>query len=106
MFLLSLDEIAQLDATSGPIVFLHRRKCPFSRTLYNELKVASSDTSVVTLRCIDLGRLSPELLDDTWLPGTPCFVHTGDVHLGIDAFAKCRDLIRSVDGVRLIEEPT
>jgi hypothetical protein len=103
MLYLTREEMASAQGALR-LVFVHRRKCPYSKSLYGELKVASRSSSPVVVRCIDLGRIPDEQLRDSWLPGTPCYVHAGDVHLGIDAFRQCRELIRSVDGLCLVEE--
>lgn len=103
MLYVTREEMASAQAMLR-LVFVHRRKCPYSKSLYGELKVASRATSPIVVRCIDLGRVPDEQLRDSWLPGTPCFVHAGNVHLGVDAFQQCRELIRSVDGLCLVED--
>ena len=61
----------------------------------------SSPTSPNTLYYVDIGELDPKtFVGSTWLPGVPCLVSSGNVHLGIDAFCKCRELMRTPVGIR------
>lgn len=88
------------------IVDLYR--CQFCQRLLDELKLArpSKDGQGNVLYFFDMGRLGPSELDRlaaSWMPGVPCLVSDGSVHLGVDAFNKCREFARSVEGLVLQE---
>lgn len=91
------EAISSLDP-SMMVVFLDRHRCPFSRSLYDEMTVTSMKQSPHKLWYVDIGMTPPEDLRGTWLPGVPCLVSDGEVYLGVDAFAKCREMLRSVEG--------
>lgn len=82
--------------------------CPHSKRLLGEMEIASSlaPSSATTSQVVHVLDLAPrqgpavEML--TWLPGVPCLLSANKVHLGVDAFAKYRELCRgSPEGVRI-----
>ena len=87
------------------VLFLDRRRCPFSKSLYQELVVMNNKKGTRTLQIVDLGTHDRDALRDTWLPGVPCLVESQQIHLGIDAFTKCREYARSLEGVHIISTP-
>lgn len=88
------------------VLMVDTHRCQYSKTLLNELKMTcrskdKADPPVSRIRFVDVGHLAYEDLLNTWLPGFPCIVHEGKLHLGIDAFKVCRERTRSLDGVVL-----
>lgn len=88
----------------GPLLIVDRHRCAFSKALMEELKIHNrTDASCPTLYFIDIGTLPCESLQKSWVPGTPCMLYEGDVMMGVDAFDKSRELMRSIEGCRLEE---
>ena len=90
------------------VLIIDRRRCGFSKVLLEELERAVPlGQTPQTVHTIDLGRMDlAEIQEDTWLPGVPCFVSDGSLHLGVDAFNKTREMVRSLQGIRLQEMPS
>ncbi len=87
------------------VLVVDRRRCGFSKVLLEELERAVPlSKTPQTIQAIDLGRMDlADVEADTWVPGVPCFVSDGSLHLGVDAFNKTREMVRSLEGIRLQE---
>lgn len=84
------------------VIYLDSRRCKYSLALLEELDAAHDTDSPHALYVRDLKDMDLDDLQYLWIPGVPCFVHHEQVSLGVDAFSKCRQLTRSVDGVRVL----
>lgn len=97
--------IASLKDDRTSVLIVDTEKCPHSRRLVGELKVISSlggsdEQARRAMHVLDLAGQEAKALDAlTWLPGVPCLLYQSNAHLGIDAFAKCRELAKDADGV-------
>jgi hypothetical protein len=73
-----------------------------------ELTVQASSKSPDSRKMyfVDLAKVPPEELEDTWIPGTPCFVDAQNtIHLGTSAFKEVRSYVRNVYGCRMDPYP-
>lgn len=85
--------------------------CPHSKRLLDEIEIASSlapspssstAASGPVMHVLDLGKkMGPAIDMLTWLPGVPCLLAASKVHLGVDAFAKCREICRNPEGITI-----
>lgn len=97
--------IASLRDHRTSLLIVDTDACPHSRRLVDDLKVictlgASAPERRRSMHVMDLAKHEGKALDVlTWLPGVPCLLYQSNVHLGIDAFRKCRELARTDDGV-------
>lgn len=90
----------------GHVLIVDRHRCRFCKVLMEEIARATPlSSSPIPISTIDLGRLNPAEWepDHTWVPGVPCFVSKGQVYLGVDAFKKVREMVRSVQGISIQE---
>ena len=95
------------DSTAACLLVVDTKLCKHSRRLMEEIRIATTLTpskvsQPATVHVLDLKEREEDLLPRlTWVPGVPCLVLASTAHLGVDAFAKCRELCRSMQGVRL-----
>jgi predicted DCC family thiol-disulfide oxidoreductase YuxK len=76
-----------------PTLLIDSHRCRYCSELVKELRRTDLNE---TVSVVDIGSLS---VDDIqclqWLPGVPTLVHDDKVYMGVDAFSRCRDLVRS-----------
>jgi hypothetical protein len=99
---LSREELQDIDPSMN-LLFVDYHRCPYSKSIVQELAAANSETGKHVLHYIDIGKCSLDELQDTWLPGVPCLLSQDNVFLGLDAFTKCRELVRTLEGTRFVE---
>jgi hypothetical protein len=93
--------IESLKDQKTSLLVIDSKFCPHSKRLLGEIEIASSlapssAKSSRVMHVLDLApRQGPALELLTWLPGVPCLLSSAKVHLGVDAFAKCRELCRN-----------
>lgn len=101
--------ISSLDKGHACLLIVDTQRCPHSQRLVEEMRVsatlASHDPGKASMvHVLDLSDHPPPLFLEntmTWLPGVPCLLVASRVHLGVDAFNKCREMCRSDHGVML-----
>jgi hypothetical protein len=96
--------IASLKDQRTSLLVVDTATCPHSARLVNELKVMSTLGGPVarrrTMHVLDLAGKEGKALETlTWLPGVPCLLYQHSVHLGLDAFTKCREIAKTEEGV-------
>ena len=97
--------ISSLKDSATALLIIDTKHCKYSPRLLDDIKVATSLSSPsagkpVIIHILDISQGEGHAIDAlTWLPGVPCLVANSNVHLGVDAFTKCRELIRSMEGV-------
>lgn len=75
-----------------PVLIIDSHRCKYSGQLLKELRQFSIDR---VLEVVDVCNWSEnELLAIRWLAGVPCLVDNTSLYLGVDAFAKCREISR------------
>lgn len=99
--------IASLKDYTTSLLIIDSKMCKHSKRLLEEINITSTLKATQAgktprvMHILDLG--DPEskgALDRlAWLPGVPCLLAASKVHLGVDAFAKCREMCRSVEGI-------
>lgn len=93
------------DQTTSLLV-VDSKLCPHSKRLLEEIMVASSlqssSSSGLAMHILDLSNNGPADQMLPWLPGVPCLLANSRVHLGVDAFAKCRELYRTGITIHLL----
>ena len=92
--------VGSLKDQNTALLILDTQRCKHSRRLYEEIQVTKSlgggkqgkrrDLHILDLSAEDAKAL--EVL--TWIPGVPCLLAGSHVHLGVDAFNKCREMWR------------
>lgn len=100
-----------IDSLKDPntsLLVIDTKFCPHSKRLLGEIEIASSLTpssakATMVMHVLDLApRQGPAVDLLTWLPGVPCLLSSTRVHLGVDAFTKCRELCRlHPDGIKI-----
>lgn len=100
--------IDSLKDQSTSLLIIDSKMCKHSKRLLEEINVTSTlkatpaGKSPRVMHILDLADQEGRILDMlTWLPGVPCLLAASKVHLGVDAFAKCREMCRSVEGVNV-----
>ena len=99
--------ISSLKDRTTALLLIDTKNCKHSQRLLNDIKVATSLSSPsagksVVIHILDVsddGSHAVNILD--WLPGVPCLLANSNVHLGVDAFTKCRELCRSMEGISI-----
>lgn len=101
----STDEIqkivASLKDTETCLLIVDTKKCTHSQRLLDEVRISTGlnpcKSSTKLMHVLDLCDKEVKALDMlTWLPGVPVLLYSGNIHLGLDAFSKCRDLCRNI----------
>lgn len=97
------------DETTSLLV-IDTKLCPHSRRLLDEVEVAcclkAPSSSPKVMHIVDLSsKDGPAVHMLTWLPGVPCLLAASQVHLGVDAFAKCRELCSAPEGLTIHHLP-
>lgn len=101
----STDEIqkivASLKDTETCLLIVDTKKCTHSQRLLEEVRIMTGlhacKSSTKIMHVLDLCDQEAKVLDTlTWLPGVPVLLYSGKIHLGLDAFSKCRDLCRNI----------
>lgn len=97
--------IASLKDHRTSLLIVDTKRCKHSQRLLEEVRLTTSlnpsnkPTSPQVMHILDLCEQGGKALDIlTWVPGVPCLLSGSKVHLGVDAFAKSRDLCRAADG--------
>jgi hypothetical protein len=105
---LGLDDLVTGTDEAVPcLLVVDTKLCKHSRRLMEEVRIATTLTPSkvscpATINVLDLKDREADLLPRlSWVPGVPCLLLSSTAHLGVDAFAKCRELCRSMQGVKL-----
>lgn len=98
--------VASLKDHRTCLLIVDTKQCQHSHRLVEEVKVATELNAVKNspkiMHILDLCEQDGKALDIlTWLPGVPCLLAGNKVHLGVDAFTKCRELSRDMQGLSL-----
>jgi len=81
------------DPPLEPTLLIDSRRCRYSSELAKELHRTDLNE---TVSVVDIGSMSDaEMQCLWWLPGVPTLVYDDKVYMGVDAFSRCRDLVRS-----------
>ncbi len=114
--LLLRDSLASVSETlekdDSVLLVVDTRSCPHSKRLMEEVQVNTAihstaskrpkqATTLIVLDTCDMHGLLSEVRVDTWLPGVPCLIAQGRIHLGVDVFRRCREIVRSARGAVL-----
>ena len=91
------------------LLIVDTQRCPHSQRLMEEMRISATLAShdpgkAGMVHVLDLSEHPIfSLLENTitWLPGVPCLLVASKVHLGVDAFNRCREMCRSDHGVML-----
>jgi len=99
--------ISSLKDRTTALLIIDTKNCEYSRRLLGDIKVATSLSSSsaerpVVIHILDVSEDGSHAVKTlAWLPGVPCLLSNSNVHLGVDAFTKCRELCRSTEGVAI-----
>ena len=75
-----------------PTLIVDTQRCRYSCELSKELSQTNLQEMVIT---VDIGSLTTDEIEKLeWLPGVPVLVESNNIHLGVDAFTRCRQLAR------------
>lgn len=101
------DFVASLKDRNTALLIVDTALCKHSQRLMGEIDVTKSlsprtSSHATVMHILNLGENKEALEACTWLPGVPCLLSNSTVHLGVDAFAKCLELCRSMDGVKIV----
>jgi predicted DCC family thiol-disulfide oxidoreductase YuxK len=81
------------DPPREPTLLVDSHRCRYCSELVKELQRSDLNGAVVV---VDIGSLAGEDIGCLqWLPGVPTLVDDDKVYMGVDAFSRCRDLVRS-----------
>jgi hypothetical protein len=81
------------DPPLEPTLLIDSRRCRYSSELAKELHRTDLNEAVSV---VDIGSLSDDDMQClSWLPGVPTLVYDDKVYMGVDAFSRCRDIVRS-----------
>lgn len=81
-----------LSPPDDPVLILHTSRCRYSSELNKEIERMPKKCCIIA----DLSQFSDDELEQIkWLPGVPCLVYETKLYLGVDAFTKVRDILRS-----------
>ena len=99
--------ISSLKDPTTALLIIDTIHCKHSQRLLEDIKVATSLSSPssekpVVIHILDVSDDGSHAVTTlTWLPGVPCLLANSSVHLGVDAFTKCRELCRSMEGISI-----
>jgi hypothetical protein len=99
--------ISSLRNSTTALLIIDTIHCKHSQRLLEDIKVATTLSSPsagkpVVIHILDVSDDESHAVGTlTWLPGVPCLLANSNVHLGVDAFTKCRELCRSMEGVSI-----
>ena len=97
--------ISSLKSPTTALLIVDTKRCQHSQRLLEDIQVTTSLGSpaagkAVVVHVLDLREHGSHTVDTlSWLPGVPCLLVNSNVHLGVDAFTKCREMGRSVEGI-------
>jgi hypothetical protein len=93
--------VASLKDTQTCLLIVDTKKCLHSQRLLEEVRIMTElhtcKSSSKIMHVLDVCDQEVKALDMlTWLPGVPVLLYLGKIHLGLDAFSKCRELCRNI----------
>jgi len=93
---MNVQEIYQIPISppDKPVLLLYTTKCRYSSELNKEIQRMPNVNSCCIV--VDLSQLSDDEIEKiVWLPGVPCLVESERLYLGVDAFRKIREILRT-----------
>lgn len=99
--------VSSLKDRDTALLILDTVRCKHSLRLWDEIEITKSlgdpqgkEGKRKVVHVLDLCHEDTKALDLlTWIPGVPCLLAGSQVHLGVDAFTKCREMWRSGPGI-------
>ena len=92
--------IASLKDHRTCLLIVDTKMCKHSQRLLEEVKISTGLSSKGgkgnIMHILDIDDRDLDTLP--WLPGVPVLLFDDKIHMGLDAFSKCRELCRADDG--------